>query len=92
MLPNAEIVCKIESPAGIANLSSFKGLQLMAARDDLYIELSRDYKKMSSALSAIISSNPDAICASRIFLSLEKNPRPDFSDYMDLEKMTDMGS
>lgn len=87
---NFNIVCKIESKKGIQNLNFFKGLNLMAARDDMYIEL-RDYRDMNYGLYKIINQDKDAICASRIFNSLEHGSVISYSDFMDLEQMYTMG-
>lgn len=86
ILPKAEIISKIESQKGIEFISSYKVTGLMAARDDLFIETGENYGMMNS-LRTIISKDPNAICASRIFLSLEKRDTVDFADFADLELM-----
>ena len=88
--PNANIVCKIESQKGVQNLNELKGFNLMAARDDLYIELDNPYY-MNYALEKIISQDSDAICASKIFTSLEHKEKIDYSDFEDLENMYRLG-
>ncbi|MDO4543173.1 MAG: pyruvate kinase [Clostridia bacterium] len=91
-LPNASITCKIESIKGVDAIYGFvdKGCNLMAARDDLYIE-----SGFSPALLAmtkrIVEADPDAICASRIFQSLERNERVSLCDFSDLELMCAYG-
>ena len=94
ILPDAEIVSKIESLKGIEYISKgyFDGYlpNLMAARDDLYIQSGQNYS-MLNHLKTIIERNKKAICASRIFTSLEKSPIVDLADYADLELMYNMG-
>lgn len=85
-----EIVCKIESEKGIKNVSDFYDCSLMAARDDLYIEL-QDYQKMEYSLQKIIMQDAKAICASRIFTSLEHSDMISYSDFEDLEHMYSLG-
>lgn len=93
-LPGANIVLKIESLKGIDYILGFKfgmkGLSLMAARDDLYIETGQNYK-MLKFLKHIISKDKNAICASKIFTSLEKRGNVDFADFADLELMYELG-
>ncbi len=88
---DAIICAKIESQKGIGFIVSHSLQSLMAARDDLFIELNGNYKMMQEALKIIITSDLNAICASRIFTSLERRESPDFSDYEDLEMMYQMG-
>ena len=89
MAPNANIVLKIESKKGMELVNSYiPGASLMAARDDLYIQTGLD---MMKHLKTIIEKDKNAICASRIFMSLEHNDTPDFCDYEDLEYMYSLG-
>ena len=46
---------------------------------------------MMAHLATIIKSDPGAICASRIFSSLERKSSVDFADYADLSLMASMG-
>ncbi len=85
-LPNANIVSKIESIKGINFILNSSNLKLMAARDDLYLQCGEGYD-MINHLRTIISKDKDAICASKIFSSLEKRMDIDFADYADLELM-----
>lgn len=89
-LPNAKIICKVESLKGLEFISQYNISGLMAARDDLFIQTGQNYK-MLNHLKLIISRDPKAICASRIFLSLEKKDTVDFADFADLELMYNMG-
>lgn len=91
-LPNAEIVSKIESQKGLDLISKEETYlpSIMAARDDLYLQIGQNLK-MLEALKLIISKDPNAICASRIFLSLEKGDSVSFADFTDLELMYSIG-
>ena len=84
---NASIVSKIESKKGMdfINQTNMK-LNLMAARDDLFIETGKDIE-MLKHLRKIIAKDEDAICASRLFSSLSNNQNVSLSDYEDLELM-----
>ena len=88
---DASIICKIESQKGMAfiNNTDLK-LNLMAARDDLYTETSRNIN-MLKHLRDIIKKDPNAICASRLFSSLNKQDYVSLSDYEDLELMYSYG-
>lgn len=89
-LPSANIISKIESLKGIEFILKNRVSGLMAARDDLYLESRQGYK-MLKYLRMIISKDKNAICASKIFTSLEKRDRVDFSDFADLELMYNLG-
>jgi len=90
IIPKAEIVSKIESLKGVEFISSSKVGNLMAARDDLYIQAGQD-KRMLKHLEIIIQKDSNAICASRIFSSLERQSTVNFADYSDLTLMQNMG-
>ena len=90
ILPNSEIVSKIESLKGISFIEQYNVPNLMAARDDLYLQSGQNYG-MLKHLRSIISRDSGAICASKIFLSLEKRETVDLADYADLELMYSMG-
>jgi pyruvate kinase len=83
----SNIISKIESKKGMdfINNTNIK-LNLMAARDDLYIETGRNIE-MLKHLRNIIRKDPNAICASRLFSSLERSDYVSLSDYEDLELM-----
>ena len=89
-LPDAQIVSKIESLKGMDFISQYNVPNLMAARDDLYVQTGQNHS-MLKHLQTIIQRDSGAICASKIFLSLEKRQTPDFADYADLELMYSMG-
>lgn len=90
ILPNAQIVSKIESLKGISFITQYNVPNLMAARDDLYLQSGQNYS-MLNHLKTIISRDSGAICASKIFLSLEKGEIVDFADFADLELMYNIG-
>lgn len=90
ILPQAQIVSKIESIKGMEFISEYPIPNLMAARDDLYLETGQNYSILNH-LKAIILRDPNAICASKIFLSLEKRDTVDLADFADLELMYSMG-
>lgn len=91
LLPRAKIICKIESEKGLRLISQYNmSGRLMAARDDLYLQTGQN-PKMITHLRSIIKSDPKAICASRIFLSLEKGDTASLSDFADLELMYRIG-
>ena len=90
ILPNANIVSKIESLKGIDCINQFKIINLMAARDDLYLQTGQNYSMLSYLKNIILKDN-GAICASKIFSSLEKRREVDFSDFADLELMYNLG-
>ncbi len=89
-LPKASIISKIESLQGMQFIKQYPIQGLMSARDDLYIQTGQNYQ-MLNHLRDIISIDPNAICASKIFLSLEKRSKIDFADFADLELMYQMG-
>lgn len=92
--PQASVYAKIESRKGVECIDNICGDKhasgLVSARDDLYIELGCPYKMMH-ALQNIIRKDAHAVCASRIFISLEHSDNPSFSDFEDLEVMYRMG-
>ncbi len=92
LLPDANIVCKIESEKGAAAAADFAaaGCTLMAARDDLYIETGFAPEILGTVRS-FAQADPQAICASRIFASLEDRRRVQLADFSDLELMYSYG-
>ncbi len=96
LLPTANLVLKIESPKGVDFIKSealqcnaFTKINLMAARDDLYVNVGPD--GIFPALQTIIEKDPEAILASRIFTSLEQNQSVSLSDLSDVVLMRQMG-
>jgi len=96
--PEAIPVAKIESPKGIewiknsyAKKYRLKGVRLMAARGDLYVEMGINRpEKIIRALYTISKEDARAILASRILTSLKDNSRPTCSDITDIACMIQM--
>ncbi len=90
---------KIESQAGLDFVSALSGQQLqqanatlVVARDDLWYHIGNNKALMLAALKMIISKDPNAIVASRIFSGLEgKGVTPSMADFSDLEMLRRMG-
>ncbi len=92
----AKMVLKIESPRGLDFMShaDFKlplGGALMAARDDLMINIGDNKALMIAALYAIIEKDPNAIVASRIFSGIESDGNVSMGDLSDLKLMQMIG-
>src|SRR3989344_3189186 len=88
-----KICLKIESQAGLDFVNKKyvlmpKDYRLMAARDDLMIQIG--VFNVMNALKTIIIKDPTAICASRLMLGLEKG-EVSMSDISDLELMKKPG-
>jgi hypothetical protein len=94
-LPGAyELILKIESQKGIDFVKkepkrTFKRFHLMAARDDLMIQIGAF--AMLEALQTIIVKDPEAICASRLLLGLEHGGEISMADISDIWLMRQMG-
>lgn len=91
-----EFALKIESLKGLefidlANSEIFKKHHLMAARDDLMINIGDNKAKILPALLKIISVDPNAILASRIFYGLERDGFVSMGDLSDLILMQILG-
>ena len=87
----ANIVAKIESIKGLKFiLENTLTLNTMSARDDLYTSLNHNYQTIRY-LKKIIEKDPNAICASRIFESLQRQQNISLSDFEDLELMHQLG-
>ncbi len=92
--PDAEMYLKIESPQGLdfvnSEYVSTPKIHLMAARDDLFINLENKFE-IISALKLIIKKDPDAIVASRILISLINSREISLGDIADLTLLHQMG-
>ena len=87
----ANIVAKIESIKGLKFiLENTLTLNTMSARDDLYTSLNHSYQTIRY-LKKIVGKDPNAICASRIFETLQKQQHISLSDFEDLELMYQFG-
>jgi hypothetical protein len=85
LLPNAEVVLKIESRRGL-DLVTDRGAslgRLMAARGDLYIEVLEPHR-IVGAIRRIVAADPTAVAASRLFPSLARGPVPEATDIGDV--------
>jgi len=92
LLPDAEVVLKIESQRGLTYVREHGAGQgqLMAARGDLYVEVLRPHR-IVSALRDIIAADPHAVVASRIFDSLGRYPVPESADIGDVAFLLSLG-
>lgn len=92
LLPDAEVVLKIESQKGVAFARQNKATQgqLMAARGDLYVEVGQPHN-IISALRTIIEADPAAIVASRLFDSMAYQPVPVSADVSDVAFLLSLG-
>lgn len=95
--PDARIIAKIESRRGLdfvrdvfPHLANPWPLRLMAARDDLFIQLEHDVAILD-ALELIVRADPTAVVASRVLGSLEEKERPSLGDLTDLALMARLG-
>jgi hypothetical protein len=91
--PLAHIIAKIESKRGMEFVRNFytsgSNIRLMAARDDLYINLG--FSEIMSALKEIIQKDKNAIVASHLFTSLENYPSVSLQDISDFNFMQTLG-
>lgn len=85
--PNAKMVLKIESLAGLAFIDTmymkkWPNCRLMAARDDLLVNIGINKAQILPAIRSIIKVDSRAIAASHIMTSLERGTisAADFSD------------
>jgi pyruvate kinase len=92
LLPDAEMVLKIESRRGLAFAAKHGARlgRLMAARGDLYIEVVEPHR-IVGALRSVIQADPEAIVASRLFPSLARYPVPEAPDVTDAAFLMALG-
>jgi pyruvate kinase len=92
---DCKLILKIETPKGLDHIREYdyfkKTVNLMAARDDLTINIGDDKSKIIEALDLIVEKDPDAIVASHIFSSLQYAGRLLASDFTDLLMLRSMG-
>ena len=94
--PDAKILAKIESIKGLDFVKNDynkvkEKVNLVAAREDLYIELDRPHQILK-ALKLIIQKDPEAIAASRILKSvLNLKDIPRCADLTDLGYLMEIG-
>jgi pyruvate kinase len=91
-LPDAELVQKIESLAGLrhARATGAAHGRLMAARGDLYVEVGPPHR-LARAVESIVAADPNAIVASRLFDSLAQQPVPSGADIGDVAHLLRVG-
>lgn len=92
LLPGAEVMLKIETRRGLDFAKEYGSQfgQLMAARGDLYVEVERPHQ-MINALRTIITADPQAVAASRLFESLCQHPVPASADIGDAAHLIEIG-
>lgn len=94
--PQCKIIAKIESLKGLQFVRNifpqFKDrINLMAARDDLFINMGKNKLAILPALRELIAADPETILASRLLTSLEDKETVSLSDLSDLELMSSWG-
>jgi pyruvate kinase len=92
LLPDAEVMLKIETQRGIDYARKHGASQgrLVAARGDLYVEVLRPHR-IIGALRDIITADPEAVVASRVFDSLVHHPVPVNADIGDVAFLLSLG-
>jgi len=90
LLPQADVVAKIESVKGLDFARRRPRARLLAARGDLYVEVVRPHR-LVSALRQVVEADPEAIVASRLFGSLAHGGVPDASDIGDAAFLLGLG-
>ena len=90
--PEAEVVAKIESVKGMDFVrNKYDGkTRLMAARGDLFVELKMPHD-IITAVEDIVSTDANAIVASRLFSSLSRGLEPSCEDIGDADNLLRMG-
>jgi pyruvate kinase len=91
----AKVIAKIESRRGLSFVSNEyrpdEGVRLMAARDDLYINMGDHKEDILEAQERIVKADPSAIAASRILTSMENDQNVSLSDLADLKLLSVYG-
>jgi hypothetical protein len=87
--PAASVAAKIESRRGLAYVPRAR-VRLVAARDDLYVQLGADKSGYVPALETIVNADPTAIVASHILGSLESGSLSS-ADVADVELLLRLG-
>jgi len=94
--PEANVIAKIESRKGLDFVrGDYPALRekvvLMAARDDLFVNLGPAKEEMLEALELLVAADPDAIAASRLLCSLEESGQVAAEDLSDLWLLLKLG-
>ncbi len=92
LLLDAEVMLKIETQRGLDYARKHGASQgrLVAGRGDLYVEVLRPHS-IIGALRDIITADPEAVIASRIFDSLAYHPVPASADIGDVAFLLSLG-
>ncbi len=92
LIPEAECMLKIETQRGLTYIRKHgcSHGRLIAGRGDLYVEVLRPHR-IIGALQEIITHDPEAIVASRIFDSLTYDPVPSSADIGDVAFLLSLG-
>lgn len=91
-----EIILKIESAKGVDFVKKLRpalmdGLNLMAARDDLFLAHVENRGNFLESLRTIIAKDPNAILASKIMSGLESGTEVSIGDMTDMVLMFQFG-
>lgn len=90
--PKARIVAKIESKRGLAWMRDRpKRVGLMAARDDLFVNMGDDRAAILPALEEIQACDPDAMVASYLLEGFLDSPTPKLCEIADVALLRAMG-
>ncbi len=91
-LPDAEILLKIESRRGLAFARTHDARlgRLVAARGDLFVEVVEPHRILG-ALRDVLTADPQAIVASRLFPSLARHPVPEAAEIGDAAFLLALG-
>lgn len=91
---DSHVIAKIENRKGLEFIAKEfkpqKMVNLMAARGDLYVEVTRPHQIMD-AVKSIINKDKNAYLGSRILLSLVNESVPSVADFSDLAWHYDLG-
>ena len=90
------LVLKIESLRGLELVKKesqalLRHYRLMAARDDLYINIGENKAMILNAVQDILEKDKEAIAASRIFSGLETSGEVSLADFSDLKLLWEFG-
>ena len=90
--PKARVIAKIESKRGLEWMRTRpRRVGLMAARDDLFVNMGDDRADILKALEDILSNDRNAVVASRLLESFETSATPSLPEISDVELMRRMG-
>jgi len=92
LLPKANVMLKIETQRGLSYIRQHGAShgRLVAGRGDLFVEVLRPHR-IVSALRDIITQDPNAVVASRLFDSLAHHPVPASADISDIAFLLSLG-